>query len=193
MCTWADKMFKSVPDILRCLSAWDSFTFQKEGFDKEDAHAVSVYLTWLTNLSVKDTKNIFFSNPTTIHSNSLLRYCIIHGKAMLQEMDKENETLVKNKGKKWKLKNGRRVISLEHYGARSSEMFKSVKDVHQNGIVYRKVDGAYSISLYNLNEDDNFHCGEYLRDNYNGGGHQGAGGCTLSIEEMEKIFRNKRL
>ena len=46
--------------------------------------------------------------------------------------------------------------------------------------------GEWTISLYNIYEDDWFHCGEYLKRIFGGGGHVGAAGATLSENEFIK-------
>ena len=73
-------------------------------------------------------------------------------------------------------------------------MFNSVKDKVKNGIIFKRMpDGNWSISLYNTNLDDTFHCGEYLKENYNGGGHIGAAGCQVSEEKFKRMLRIKAI
>ena len=73
-------------------------------------------------------------------------------------------------------------------------MFKTVKDKIKNGIVFKRLkDGNWGISLYNANLDDTFHCGEYLKNKYNGGGHLGAAGCQISEEQFIEILKTHEI
>ena len=73
-------------------------------------------------------------------------------------------------------------------------MFESCKDYSDNGIIFkRNQDTTWTISLYNTNNEDEFHCGEYLKKKYKGGGHKGAAGCTISEKKFLKILKNKRI
>lgn len=51
----------------------------------------------------------------------------------------------------------------------------------------------WNISLYNVNDDDNLNIGKYLKDKYNGGGHPGAGGCTISQSQFNKIMTSHEI
>ena len=50
------------------------------------------------------------------------------------------------------------------------------------------------LSLYNTNRDDHsFHCGDYLKKNYGGGGHEGAAGAQITETQFIKILKTKTL
>jgi nanoRNase/pAp phosphatase (c-di-AMP/oligoRNAs hydrolase) len=49
------------------------------------------------------------------------------------------------------------------------------------------------MSLYNIYDNDNFNCGTYLKENYNGGGHVGAAGCTITNTKFIKILKTKKI
>ena len=74
-------------------------------------------------------------------------------------------------------------------------VFVSVKDKFTNGIVFKnQKDGTWAVSLYNTNGDDNsFHCGEYMKKTYGGGGHEGAAGAQISESQFIKILKTKTL
>jgi hypothetical protein len=76
----------------------------------------------------------------------------------------------------------------------SSLMFKSVADKVLNGLIFKRLpNGQWNISLYNTNDNDDFHCGKYLKEKYKGGGHAGAAGCTISEKDFIKVLKNKQL
>jgi len=98
----------------------------------------------------------------------------------------------------------RTACAIFHQGATNSLMFKCLnkreKNDIMNGIVFKHLNnGNWSISLYNIREQEpdisagGFHCGDYLRKHYNGGGHSGAAGCTVTEKEFIKILKNKQL
>jgi nanoRNase/pAp phosphatase (c-di-AMP/oligoRNAs hydrolase) len=74
-------------------------------------------------------------------------------------------------------------------------MFKCLrKKGIRHGLVFKhQPDGNWVLSMYNINDNDNFHCGDFLRAKYNGGGHKGAAGCTLDEKTFIKILKNKRI
>ena len=133
-----------------------------------------------------------------------------------------NENILREQGDfEWKIYNGnvikiydetdnkakytdipRPAVALFIQGPSSSLMFKSLdlNTIYQNGIVFkRNKDSSWSISLYNIQSDElteengGFHCGKFMQKYYNGGGHMGAAGCTVSEEEFLKILKNKYL
>lgn len=52
-------------------------------------------------------------------------------------------------------------------------------------------DKQWTISLYNINDDDEMRVGCYLKERYGGGGHKGAGGATISQETFDRIMEEK--
>jgi nanoRNase/pAp phosphatase (c-di-AMP/oligoRNAs hydrolase) len=73
-------------------------------------------------------------------------------------------------------------------------MFKSVADKVGHGIVFKhRPDSNWVVSLYNTNIEETFHCGDYLKEKYGGGGHQGAAGCTLTQEQFISVLTKKEL
>ena len=71
----------------------------------------------------------------------------------------------------------------------------AIKDgVVKNGIIFKRMsDGKWGISLYNTNLDDTFHCGEYLKKNYKGGGHVGAAGCQVTEAKFKRMLKTKTI
>lgn len=70
--------------------------------------------------------------------------------------------------------------------ARGSGTFDSVKDKYDIGAVffYNK-EGKVTVSMYSLNEKDEYDLGK-LAKSYGGGGHAGAAGCT--VNNIDEIF-----
>ena len=94
----------------------------------------------------------------------------------------------------------RTACALFIQGPSNSKMFKSLikgnKDDIMNGIVFKhNIDSTWTISLYNIRDNEpeakhgGFHCGDFLRKKYNGGGHMGAAGCTVDEKTFIKILK----
>lgn len=84
------------------------------------------------------------------------------------------------------------LISTDRFNSLSFAKFIGTDIVH--GLVF-KIDPANDkvvMSMYNVNDDDDFDCGAFLKAKYNGGGHKGAAGCTLTREEFGKIFITRK-
>ena len=86
-----------------------------------------------------------------------------------------------------------KACAIFHQGATNSTMFKCLKNKGINhGLVFKhSPNGNWVMSMYNINEDECTHCGEFLKKKYNGGGHKGAAGCTFTEAQFIKILNNK--
>lgn len=81
-------------------------------------------------------------------------------------------------------------MMLVMHGSSGSMTFESVKDEYDNGIVFKHLkDGKWTMSLYNMKSEDTFDCGAYLKEKYNGGGHKGAAGCTITQEKFFELLK----
>ena len=91
--------------------------------------------------------------------------------------------------------NGKRACALFMQAPANTIYFNGIKEKYDTGsvIIFKKCanSGNWSVSLYNI--DDSMHVGEYLKHKYNGGGHSGAGGATLSSEQFDAIMKSHKL
>ena len=213
-----DYNHKKVPELLRILSAWDSWTYDKEGYDFEFVRRVNKAVTYKYNLElskikelVSDLITVYKNNePSGIFSNifkdkDLIDNLLDTGNIICNVEDQNMKNIVKNDGdRNWKLlfeneDNDRplfkKACAIFMQGATSSTMFKCLKNTDiDHGIVFKhKADGNWVVSLYNVREDNCVHCGEYLKKKYNGGGHKGAAGCTLTQDQFINILKSKTL
>ena len=118
------------------------------------------------------------------------------GKIIQQYERQKNKKIIADYGDgDWFIENtNRKCIVLFMQGQTSLIMFDSVKHIYSNAAVFKRTaTGYWTMSLYNTNTNDNFHCGEYLKEKYNGGGHQGASGCTLSESKFLKMLKTKTI
>jgi hypothetical protein len=127
--------------------------------------------------------------------------------SMCYVKDKHNAELIESNGDlTWKIAGtNRKVCMLVTSGGSSSLMFKSLRRPENcpqeefnkycdNGVVFKKTkDSEWTISLYNINEEDTFSCGEYLKNKYKGGGHIGAAGATISQAKFIKMLKAKEI
>ena len=83
------------------------------------------------------------------------------------------------------------IITTDRFNSQSFKMFRGTDIRH--GLVF-KVDANNDkivMSMYNVNEDEEFDCGAWLKENYAGGGHKGAAGCTLSRQQFGLMFETR--
>lgn len=200
-----------IPELLEILSAWDSFTFTKRGYEKDYVYNVNKGVTvqfkldFQAVLSMIDTIMYWQSKKSLgefagDEESDLIKDLHHLGQGLnLYEQEKYDD-IVKNYADltfSIKLDNGssRSAAAVFVQSPTSSIMFKSLVGSNiKNGIVFkRQSDGNWTISLYNVNEDDRFHCGDFMKSRYNGGGHLGAAGCVVNEAKFIKILKNKTL
>lgn len=188
---------KELPELLRILSAWDSFTFEQEGYELDYVRDVNKGITVKYDLNFKNISDllheIIYENKSSI---DIQIYAHDFGHNINKYDDDKFEKIILTAGdKNWKINENRDACAIFHQGSSSSLIFKILKNtIYVNGIVFKhNSDTSWTISLYNINEDDKFNCGEYLREKYNGGGHIGAAGCTITQDQFIEILKNNKL
>ena len=205
---------KKVPELLRILSAWDSWTYEKEGYEFEYVRDINKGVTNTYDLNLGAAKTLI----NIIRESYLDDKDIMKDKMIIDDMynaghilnlydDKVMENIIKTSGDcSWSIMlhdedKGRPLFreccAIFHQGATNSTMFKSLKKsnpIIRNGLVFKhSPNGNWVLSMYNIYNDDWFHCGDFLKEHYNGGGHAGAAGCTLTQDQFIKILKDKRL
>lgn len=193
---------KEIPELLRILSAYDSWSYENEGYTLDYVMAINKAVTYTYDLDAEKCKDICHK---ILYENAVnIQYVedLYNLGLTLIEYDKLSyKNLIQNNGDfNWVVEypknefNNRSACTLFIQGPSNSAMFESCKDAVDNGIVFkRNSDTTWTISLYNTNNEDDFHCGEYLKKKYKGGGHKGAAGCTISEKQFIKILKEKRI
>jgi nanoRNase/pAp phosphatase (c-di-AMP/oligoRNAs hydrolase) len=191
---------RTCPELFRILSAYDSWTYEKEGYEFEYVNSINKYINFTYKLNLDDITKLTYKILYRNFESDLIDYYRT-GK-LLSDYDKyNNENIIKNYGDlNWVVefnKNEhqyRSACAVFIQGPSSSIMFDYFKDYVDNGIVFKRLpDSNWVVSLYNTHDNDDFHCGEYLKSKYKGGGHKGAAGCTISEKQFLKIIKNKRI
>ena len=167
---------------------------------------------------VKTLKKLYINGITETDSYNdsvFIENIYTIGETINKYQDFINENLIANSGDcSWKIYTGeklndgspiwRTACALFLQGSSNSIMFKSIvnndnSDI-MNGIVFKRLPNSnWNISLYNIRDYEpaydmgGFHCGNFLKKFYNGGGHQGAAGCVITEDEFIKILKNKCL
>ena len=187
------------PIILRYLSAWDSWSTSRENLDFEKTRNINTGFTSESQLSVdywyKIMSPILFSDPDSTKIAKFLDDMEERGRKINEVTDKKNEELVKNCGIGGFTVDGKRsCIMLFTSGTTNSLMFKTVRGIYDNAVCFKTTStGNIIISMYNVIDTHDFHCGEYLHKTYGGGGHEGAAGATISFETFTKILKTKNI
>jgi len=207
---------RAVPEYLRILSAWDSWTYEREELDFEFCRNVNKGTTIKLNLDmneilpiIRDLVEIYVDgkNKFEFSMDELIRDFEEYGKILNRYDDIVMQNILNESGdKEWQLDLSdeeiavtkfRKACAIFHQGQSSSALFYSLRETNpelKNVIVFKhQNNNNWVISLYNIYDNDSFHCGDFLRDKYSGGGHKGAAGCTLTQEQFIKILKNKVL
>lgn len=195
-------MNKDVPELLRILSAYDSWSYKREHIKFDKCRNVNKGVTVHFGLDVKKaieyTKKILYYDPSKVinpEANKFIREMHKLGKELNEYDDFNYKAQLESYGDyDWKV-NGRKAVMLVCQCPTSSLMFKSLQNTeYKAGIVLKPLPtGKWVLSLYNIKTeyDDEFQCNDYLRKKYNGGGHAGAAGATLSSTQAMKMLKTK--
>ena len=207
---------KKVPELLRILSGWDSWSYEREGFDFDFCRNVNKGTTIKLDLNmdeiipiIRDFVEIYVDGKenTEFSMKSLIDSFETYGRILNRYDDIVMRNILNESAdKEWQLDISdeeidvtkfRKACAIFHQGQSSSALFYSLKETNpdiKNVIVFKhQSNNNWTLSLYNLYDEDWFHCGDFLREKYNGGGHKGAAGCTLTQEKFIKILKNKIL
>lgn len=193
---------KACPLLFRILSAWDSFTFEQEGFDLIYTRKVNLGANFKWKVSLETLLNDpeweglmeFNGCAYTIHNNLLVDELYEVGNIIFENDMSNYKKMVDEEGDMTWTVNGRPACALFVQGASTGLMFDSVKNNVDNGIVFkRNRNTTWTMSVYNTKYEDTFNCGNYLKQTYGGGGHVGAAGCTLTEEKFLEILKTKQV
>lgn len=202
------------PELFRVLSGWDSWSYEREGYSFDYVRNVNKGVTNVLKLDfekilkkVSETINIYTNNPGYNNLTAeidFIQHMYNIGKSLNEYDDNVMADIIRNSGDcSWKIiihdENGKPLVrtacTIFHQGATNSTMFKSLigKGIEQGIVFKHQPDGNWVLSMYNINDNTEFHCGEFLKERYNGGGHKGAAGCTLTEEQFINILQKKTI
>lgn len=188
---------KEMPEVLKILSAWDSWSYEAEGYEFDLCRYVNIGVNNKYNLK---TDEIIHYVYVLLYDTELISlYESIDelesiGKFESGVLDRIYENNINMYGDfSWTV-NGRSACALFIQGPSNSQIFKTCKDKVQNGIIFKRLnDSNWVLSLYNTDNQHDFHCGEYLKKYFNGGGHEGAAGCQISEDKFIEILKKKSI
>ena len=196
----------TLPTVLRVLSAYDSFSYEREGYTLDYVEAVNLGANSMYELDfdkcTQMLNDILYYDYTeyvwkaSINNDYILANLEKCGKIIQKYERQKNKKIITDYGDgDWFIENtNRKCIVLFMQGQTSLIMFDSVKHLYSNAAVFKRTStGNWTMSLYNTNTNDNFHCGEYLKEKYKGGGHSGAAGCTLPESKFLKMLKSKTI
>lgn len=189
--------FNNIPNIFNILSGWDSFSYERLGYKLDFVRNVNVGVNIIYKLKsdniIKFVNDVIYNYTEEIIEKNIVTFYDI-GKRINDYEDEKYKEQINNYGDFNWLVNGEPAIMIMYQGPSSSLMFKEYIDTkYKRGIVLKYTGkDNWVLSLYNINNDDNtFHCGNYLREKYNGGGHEGAAGCTILAKNFMKLLTSK--
>lgn len=193
---------RSVPTIYRILSAWDSWSYEREHYDFKYVRTINIGITVYYNLNVEqvltlinDVQNKYEADELEM-PESWMNLIYDTGQNIIKYQDAQNENLINQYGDcSWTVDDEKTCVMFMQ-GSSNSIMFKSLDnngDVKHGAIFKRNKDSSWTLSLYNINNDIDFNCGEYLKMHYNGGGHKGAAGCTMTEEKFIELLTSHKI
>ena len=203
---------REFPEFFRILSGWDSWSYEREGYTNEYVRNINKGTTVEFGLNFNKVLSVvnyiidIYQNGLDIrYENDLISNMYNLGKQLNDYDDTVISDIIKNFGDcSWQVKfddkdKGRplyhKACAIFHQGYTNSLMFKSLERKGINhGLVFKhQPNGNWILSMYNINETEWTHCGEFLKERYNGGGHKGAAGCTLTQEQFINILKTKTI
>lgn len=190
---------RNAPELLRVLSAWDSFTYKQNGYELGYVNRVNIGINEIYKLDINKVIGVIDAIITYDNfGKNIISDAYEKGDIIVSRKEYENKKLVDDWGDfSWTIGDDNRpACMLVNQSISSSLMFASCADRAKNGIVFKhNPSGSWTISLYNTSTeyDSEFDCGDYLSKKYNGGGHKGAAGCQVSEDKFIEILRSKHV
>lgn len=207
------------PELFRVLSGWDSWSYEREGYSFDYVRNVNKGVTNVLKLDFEKIVNKVYHTLYIYHkpnkegfdwglAQEIDYINKMHniGKSLNEYDDNVMADIIRNSGDcSWQVWDWdkespahpiiHKACAIFHQGATNSTMFKSLKKTDiKHGLVFKhNKNGNWVLSMYNVNDEEKFHCGEFLKERYNGGGHKGAAGCTLTQEQFINILEKKRI
>lgn len=168
-----------------------------------------LFETIIDELNMYDM-NLMKQNNVLIYNkiNEYWRYVNIYVDDFCLSCDNDGDVVVETTKQMWKrmvnefgdttfTTNGENTVVLVSQIGTSSLMFDFLKKTNiEHVCIFKKLptdnkEKQWAISLYNVNDDSTFNVGVYLKERYNGGGHYGAGGATISQSTFDNIMLTK--
>lgn len=188
------------PELFRILSAYDSWTYEREGYSQEYVMAVNKAVTYTYNLDLDKCIDVCYKVLyTDVITNLDIASFYTIGSGLINYDKSVYKNLINYYGDfSWKLiddnGNERKLCVLFYQAPTGSYVFESAKDKIDSGVIFKRLrNGNWVISLYNVRNEDEFHCGEYCKKKYKGGGHKGAAGCQVTEAKFKKMLKSKTI
>lgn len=184
-------------ELLRIMSGMDSWSFDKEGFSKEYVMSVNqgVTNTFLLEMDavIEYVRTLLYDkHDDDWYDAEIEKFKSIGEMYLRVEAHKMAENVAKS-AREYILDDDKVACGFFYAGQSFSQIFDSVKDKYEHGVLFKQLsDNKWTISLYNTRDDVKFHCGEYLKSKYGGGGHLGAAGCQINDEQMIEIIKTRK-
>ena len=174
------------PKIIQYIGAYDVWNKDKFSWEEE---TLPIQYAMRTKFELKFNK--LYNNLGDLLTNQrIISYLINTGKSILEYSKATWKTWVKTYGFPITVAGRYKGIALicPQFGSSTFESVISEYDIYV--VVQRKTSTTFSLGMYK--EPDRlpeFNCGEYVSKTYtNGGGHPGACGCLIDLEQFTKLI-----
>ena len=178
--------------------AWASMDKYKDEAAREELFCFNTGVSFKSNLNVDwfvewIVENIYWFGDHGVRATE----CMTAGVTIRTHDKRRLGKAIQENGDCGWIANGEKtcaVITTEYINSLMFSEFVKDKDV-KHGAVFKKnaTTDNWTLSLYNLSNDDTFHCGKYLKEKYGGGGHLGAAGCVLDNETAFNMIKTRKI
>jgi oligoribonuclease NrnB/cAMP/cGMP phosphodiesterase (DHH superfamily) len=201
------ELSEQLPHLLVTLSDYDSWNWVNKYDNADYVTAVNTATTSSTELDVDKVVTLLYKlyakdGFADVHVNNAIEAEMYEQGEIIFNYNKSmwNSLIEQNGDFEWKVITDdevRPAICIVCQGPSTSQMFAKYKDTkYKNGIVlkWNAKTNNWGGSMYNINTDDHFHCGEALKLAFKkAGGHEGAAGFTTSKTAFNKMLINKEI
>ena len=172
---------RKVPELLRILSAWDSWSFEHQKLDSEYCRKINKAVTYQYNLDFENVLDLihvlhheYNGLPGDYNPKKHIKELLKIGTLLCDYEDRTFEDLLKNIGDlDWKIitdnktytdshgtwgPSFRSACAIFHQGQTNSKMFNSLRKTHpdiMNAIVFKhNPNSNWAVTIYNIRECD---------------------------------------
>ena len=179
------------PLVVQYLGAWD--VFNKGRFDWEGiVNPLQVACSQRYGLIPQHWYDEL--DDLMLNTNGLLDSIIHDGKIIYSYNQQRSEAAVRKYGFEVLIDGRWRGICLMNTTFGSIQFKSVISQYDCSVVVNRKNKDLYNVSIYIEPEHIiDFNAGEYLKKNYNGGGHKNAAGGVLNFEQFKNLIYSQKL
>ena len=182
---------EDVPDVVKLLSTYDVFDKQRADAPWDDA--VLPFQFGMRRRYNLDADRLFLAYATGAFTSFTVDRIIDEGRSILDYVRENGAKTASAYGFEVSVGNaGHKVLAIltDNFGSLPYEATARARGCCGVMCINRHGDDDYKVSIY-AGDKPAFHIGEYLKETYGGGGHEGAGGCLIGKDVFLRLLSDK--